>query len=134
MKAVRSPLLVRSLSLTWVCLALAVLPGCGDNSKGRVTGKVTYKGAPVTGGMIALTPSSGSGSAFTIPIQADGSFNAKDVPLGQMGVAISTDGVPEAGGPKPPPGVQMPSTIQPPKDAPAPSAAAPRPATRQSGS
>jgi hypothetical protein len=120
MKAVRALLPLRSLSMAGVCLTFIALLGCGDASKGRVTGKVTYKGAPVTGGLITLIPTSGTGAAFTIPIQADGSFTAKDVPLGEMGVGISTDDVPEAGGMKPPPGVQMPAPPTPPKDSPAP--------------
>jgi len=90
-------------------LALTALAGCGDSSKATVSGKVTYKGAPVTGGTLTLHPA--SGADFPIVIKADGSFYVTDAPIGQMAVAIETDSVPSN---------TMPPGMTPPKDTPVP--------------
>ena len=66
-------------------LALAVLScalcvGCGGNADGRaatdlipVKGKVTYKGRPITRGVVSFEPD-GFGRPASGPIQSDGSF------------------------------------------------------------
>ena len=94
------------------CLALAALAGCGDGSKATVSGKVTYKGAPVTGGTLTLYPS--SGTPYPVNIGTNGTFNVGDAPVGTMGVAINTDNVPTTAG------YQMSPGVTPPKDMPAP--------------
>lgn len=50
-----SSLGVRVLALTACCLALAVA-GCGDSSKSRVSGTVTFQGKPIPKGKIYFTP------------------------------------------------------------------------------
>jgi hypothetical protein len=45
--------------LVLVCLPAALLGGCGGPKLGKVTGKVTYNGKPVTGGKILFYPESG---------------------------------------------------------------------------
>ncbi len=62
------------------CL-MAIVAGCGGGSgPGKpktvaVSGKVTYKGAPVPGGTITFAPQGGAGKrAGSGPIQTDGSF------------------------------------------------------------
>ena len=98
----------RRLTALGACLILGVLVGCGDGNKATVSGKVTYKGAPVTGGTLTLYPS--SGTPYPVNINANGAFNVSDVPVGQMGVAVSTDNVPTTQG------YQMPPGVTPPKD------------------
>lgn len=90
-----------------LCLLLAAAAGCGAADRATVTGKVVYRGAPVTGGMLNLTDAKGT---FTIPIRADGTFVETEVPVGLMAVTVNTDNV----GAKP--SVALP---QPPKDSPA---------------
>ncbi|RUL87574.1 hypothetical protein [Tautonia sociabilis] len=65
-----------------VALAAATVSGCGgDPTKpklGRVSGSVTYNGAPVTKGVVTFVPSGGAGAQTGQPatgeIGSDGSF------------------------------------------------------------
>jgi hypothetical protein len=62
-------------SLLVMCGVLSAA-GCGDSGLPKtvpVKGKVTYRGRPVTSGLVMLTPS-GSGHAATGSLAADGSF------------------------------------------------------------
>ena len=83
--------LVRCSALLLVCL-LAI--GCGAK-KVTVKGKVTRKGEPLkvskTGYVsVTLIPADKGEKYTTIPIRAesDGSFTAKDVPVGEYKIAI----------------------------------------------
>ncbi len=83
----------RSLASAAACLALTALVGCGPgggggSGKATISGKVTYQGAPVTGGTLTLYDD--KGSPYPVGIKADGTFNVSDVPIGQMGVGIDT--------------------------------------------
>ena len=92
MNTVRVTRRLRSLAAVAACFVLAALVGCGgDSSKAALKGKVTYKGAPVTGGTITLIPA--SGGPFPITIKPDGSFAVGDAPVGPMKVTIETDTV-----------------------------------------
>ncbi len=71
-----------------VLAALAVLTGCGGSKPKlvAVTGKVTHKGNPVTGGSVWFHPAEGNGYQGEKPsgqLQLDGSFTAKSFPHGQ---------------------------------------------------
>jgi hypothetical protein len=63
-------------------VAAAVLAGCGGDPDlpklGKVSGTVTYKGQPVTKGLVTFVPASGAGAqtgqSATGEIQKDGSF------------------------------------------------------------
>jgi hypothetical protein len=116
-------------------LLIFVASGCGPAKNNVVvTGKVTYKGEPVTGGVIKLyssdaTPVPGGGdSSFRIQIKPDGTYAASNLPTGPMKVAIETDSVKRAAGPVRnsatglPAGVKPPSGYVPPKQEPAPAA------------
>jgi hypothetical protein len=92
-----------------VSLALLVL-GCsasaGRPPLGKVSGKVTYNGKPVTGGSVMFTPAAGSGSdtarIATGQIEADGSYTlttfdtGDGAVLGQHIVTVESRGDPEA--------------------------------------
>lgn len=113
MNAVSANKGMRILSAIAACLALASLTGCGgDSGKATISGKVTYKGAPVTGGTLTLYAE--SGTPYPVNINPNGTFNVSDVPTGQRTVSISTDNVQTNQGYTMPPGVT------PPKDSPAP--------------
>ncbi len=76
--------------------------GCGAANHGdgaAVSGKVMYKGQPVTGGMMKLyvkdaPPVAGvTDPSIPITIKPDGTFTASNVPIGMMQVAIETESV-----------------------------------------
>ena len=63
--------------------------GCGGSeSKGTVTGEVTYAGVPLESGTIQFTPKDGKGQAAGGPITA-GKFNVSNVPVGTMVVSVT---------------------------------------------
>lgn len=81
-------------------LALLLLAGCGgtpslqpDGPTGTVSGKVTWKGAPVTSGIITFVNPQ-QGLPFTANIGADGSyalvgpFNGA-IPVGEYQIAVA---------------------------------------------
>ncbi len=96
----RSPLLGfgarRAFSSLLLC-ALVVAFGCKDGSKTAIiSGKVTYKNAPVTGGTIQFTPAKG-GPAIPGIIGADGTYSAPGVATGEMIVTVETESAKFAG-------------------------------------
>jgi hypothetical protein len=67
-----------------------VMSGCGGNgaSTATVTGTVTYRGAPVPAGRVSFYgPNDQVASAI---LNEDGSYEAQNVPLGSVKVAVST--------------------------------------------
>lgn len=60
-------------------------PGCAA-SDGRVAGVVTVAGQPAGGGTISFVAP--TGSAFTARIEADGSYELRGVPPGEMIVLV----------------------------------------------
>jgi hypothetical protein len=97
-----------------------VASGCGPTKKEIVvTGKVTYKGEPVTGGVIRLYssdagPAEKGDNAFPIQIKPDGTYAASNVPTGPMKVAIETDSVKRNSGPARDPSTGLPAGVKPP--------------------
>ncbi len=61
------------LLLAMVCLPAVLLGGCGGPKLGKVTGRVTYNGKPVTGGKIMFYPESGRMALGEIA--ADGTYS-----------------------------------------------------------
>lgn len=78
-------------------LMLALVLGCGGSNAplNTVEGKITYKGAEVTGGSILFYPASGG----PIPgfIKADGTYIGSEIPLGETTVTIDTASVQNTG-------------------------------------
>jgi hypothetical protein len=95
--------LPRFLLAIGVALALAAaLPDRA--SAADVEGKITYKGKPLTGGKIGFHPARGKPVFATI--QADSSYSAKKVPVGEVRVTIDTKPAkakPAKDKPEPPP-------------------------------
>jgi hypothetical protein len=80
-------------------LPLFVLAGgCGKGSVGTLSGKVSYKGQPLTGGTVFFFPEKSKTGNFAAPIKEDGSYKITNLPLGLAKVSIETGG---AGGPPP---------------------------------
>lgn len=74
----------RSLHAGIALAAAFLLLGCGSSDKGKVSGKVTFEGQPVTGGSVSFAPVVGpvSESAAAAParvatgaVRSDGSFS-----------------------------------------------------------
>jgi hypothetical protein len=108
------------LGLASVLASVALFAGCGGGhsiNQGSVSGKITYKGAPVTGGTITFFPTSGTGSA-PVTIKPDGTYSSTDVPMGDMGVSIETESVKGLGGGGP--AYNIPKGMKPPSGTPQP--------------
>ncbi len=82
-------------SVAAIPLLLAIsLAGCtaGRSNEATLSGSVSYKGQPVTGGSITFHPVAG-GAPYPGILKPDGSFSFGGVPIGQMEVAIETESV-----------------------------------------
>jgi hypothetical protein len=67
---------------------------------GTVAGKIMFSGKPLPGGTITFHPA--KGKPIKVKIKADGSYEAKKVPVGKMRVTVETESLRLAGGKKPP--------------------------------
>jgi hypothetical protein len=89
---------ISAQSLVWASLVLVV--GCQD-PRVTVSGKVTFAGKPLPGGLVAFAgPDNQVQTAY---IQADGSYSVSDVKVGMNKVTVQTsqmitDGPPDRGG------------------------------------
>jgi len=75
-------------------LGALLLVGCkatNPNAPARVTGRVTYNGSPVTGGTIHFH--SADGADVPIGIGPDGTYQAFDIPDGDMVVTVETESI-----------------------------------------
>jgi hypothetical protein len=82
----------RLLSAAFSAIAILAVAGCGGgNNNGRVEGKVTFDGQPVTGGNVTFFTS--SGAAYSANIRSDGSYSIADVPPGEMTVTVETESI-----------------------------------------
>src|SRR5215469_9606821 len=73
-----------------VSLAILPLMGCGPkrNQGGVVSGKITYKGTPVNGATLRLTPIPGPGEEVTIPVSQEGTFHTANIPPGEYKIVV----------------------------------------------
>jgi len=66
-------------SLGWIGFALlAAWIGCGGPPKGQVSGKVTFRGQPVTEGKVTFLPL-GAGQPAEADLQSDGSYRVQTI-------------------------------------------------------
>jgi hypothetical protein len=70
-------------------LAAAALAGCHSNKPLTITGKVTYKGQPLSSGIVRFFFGTDHQSMATI--EPDGSFAATDIPPGPVKVTVEPD-------------------------------------------
>jgi hypothetical protein len=70
-----------------ILLASVTAIGCGGAGGGTVSGKVSYQGTSLTAG--AVTFYGKDGKTATAVVQADGTYTAKNVPIGEAKVAVS---------------------------------------------
>jgi hypothetical protein len=71
-----------------VLLSFALSLAAGCSSKGTVSGKITYRGKPVTVGTVMFVPEQGGGG-FTASIQ-DGEYKVEGLPPGPTKIAVGT--------------------------------------------
>ncbi len=75
-------------------LYAALVIGCSKgnpNAPATVTGKVTYNGAPVTGGMVVFHPK--EGGMYTAAISPEGTYSVSDLPIGDATVTVDTESI-----------------------------------------
>jgi hypothetical protein len=77
-------------------IAGLAVTGCGGASNATVSGKVTYKGAPVKGGYVTFV--SANGVTRPGPIAEDGTYTINQLPTGPAKIAVETDSVKPLGG------------------------------------
>lgn len=70
----------------WVVLLLPVLAGCGGKRTGFVTGKVTFRGQPVTSG--AVTFYSEDGRVDSGQLSIEGNYTIAQAPRGVVKVTV----------------------------------------------
>jgi hypothetical protein len=70
-------------------LALLILVGCSSKTAGgKVSGKVTYNGAAVPGGVVAFYYES---ATYTGQINPDGTYEMVDIPAGDVVITVDTE-------------------------------------------
>jgi len=79
---------IRLVLLPALILALSI--GCAKNANrsAELSGKVTYKGQPVTGGSMTLFVGEGG---YPVGISPDGSYSANQLPEGEATATVTTD-------------------------------------------
>lgn len=81
-------------NLIGIVAMFSVLGGCGPgsnpNAPATISGKVTYKGAPVSGGTLYFHA---EGIVYPTSIDNDGTYLGRDFPVGDMVVTVDTETV-----------------------------------------
>jgi hypothetical protein len=77
---------IRVLSGLGLVLLIPVLTGCSP-AIGKVSGKVTYKGQPVPGGLITFRPADPVKNSITVELDTEGRYSAT-LPAGDVTVII----------------------------------------------
>jgi hypothetical protein len=67
-------------------LVLAVAAGCGPG-RGKVSGRVLYRGAPLPGGVVTFRPADARQNPVSAPIDEEGRYEAV-LPVGEVAVSI----------------------------------------------
>ena len=88
--------MLRLHHLAFVPVVLVLfLTGCGGGNSlatASVSGAVTYKGKPVTGGSVVFYPA--SGTPYSAVIAADGTYAVSDIPTGEeVVVCVETESI-----------------------------------------
>jgi hypothetical protein len=86
---------VRWLGLSLLLTLALVVAGCGSGGRGTVSGKVSYQGKPLTGGLVTFNNPGGVAKVVTAEIQGDGSYKATNVPAEKTGIEITNDTLPD---------------------------------------
>jgi hypothetical protein len=87
---------LRRIPLVVALISVAGTFGCGPQrverpDRARVTGKVTYNGKPVQGGVIVFHSISDSKKSGGGSLKEDGSYSVTNVPIGEAQVTVDTE-------------------------------------------
>jgi hypothetical protein len=74
-----------------ILLAAVALAGCGPG-RGEVTGKVTYKGAPVPGGLLTFRPADPRQNSVPAELSQSGTYSVV-LPAGEVTVTVDNTGL-----------------------------------------
>lgn len=80
---------IRRVLFLFVSASTLLFYGCGDSGGpkvGTMVGKISYKGVPLTSGIVQVYGSDGRGGSG--PIAADGTYIVADAPLGDIAIAV----------------------------------------------
>jgi hypothetical protein len=80
---------MRMLLFAAAVLAAAVSSGCGDVSRGRIHGKVTWNGKPLTGATVIFIAK--DNKTHPVKLKTDGSYEVNGVAYGPIKVSIQQD-------------------------------------------
>lgn len=83
---------LRLASICAFTLGSLVLLGCeskSESNSARVSGKISYNGKPITAGLMEFHLS--DGRKFSVNLSSDGTYQATDVPTGEMVVTVNTE-------------------------------------------
>jgi len=86
-RAALTNVLARALATIGFALCLTALAGCGGPATGKVSGRVTYKGQPLPGGLVMFRPADPRQNLITVELDKDGQYSAV-LPGGEMTVSI----------------------------------------------
>ena len=81
-------------AFSFLSFTVVALVGCGGgvaNAPANVSGKVTYKGAPVTGGVVGFFAPGAEGGGYSATINPDGTYRASNVAAGEVAVTVETE-------------------------------------------
>ncbi len=59
--------------------------------RANISGKVTYKGAPVTGGVVGFFNPEWEGGGYSAIINSDGTYRASNVPAEEVTITVETE-------------------------------------------
>jgi hypothetical protein len=93
MSLIRLPLLACLIGSAVLLLTLTSTVAAADKETATLEGKITFKGEPVAKGKVTIHPN--KGKPVVAQIQKDGTYSAKDVPLGEMRVTVEAKGLPK---------------------------------------
>jgi hypothetical protein len=93
MSLIRLPLLACLIGSAVLVLTLTSTVAAADKETANLEGKITFKGEPVVKGKVTFHPN--KGKPVVAQIQKDGTYSAKNVPLGEMRVTVESKGLPK---------------------------------------
>jgi hypothetical protein len=94
----------------FLSLAVPTLAGCGV-PQGKLSGRVLYQGKPLPGGRLTFRPADPSRNSVSVPISADGSYEAV-LPAGEVAICVDNrelQPVTREAAPPVPPGAKLPA-------------------------
>ena len=81
----------------WLAIAaisLVGLPGCAERATSTFTGRITFRGQPITSGVIYFLGPAPKMQMGMGTIRDDGTYVATDVPVGEVRVSLQAPNLP----------------------------------------